>query len=159
LGRFITTLVLLAVFVPVVAQAKRKAPPKVEPVIYEGVRYASPNDNGRRAYVQAWDTATNKMLWEVTVFRNFIVPFPEEDVQHVYIKKMSIRDGKLILVAEDERAYSIDLKTRAVKRLKQAPPETQANKSLQSTRGGALDSSRSRGLFYFAVPAWLSSSH
>jgi hypothetical protein len=32
------------------------------------------------------------------------------------------------------------------------------NKSLQPTRGIALGSSRSRGLFYVAVPAWLSSS-
>jgi len=34
----------------------------------------------------------------------------------------------------------------------------QPNKSLQPTRGDALGSSRSRGLFYVAVPAWLSSS-
>ncbi len=32
------------------------------------------------------------------------------------------------------------------------------NKSLQPTRGDALDSSRGRGLFCIAVPAWLSSS-
>jgi len=32
------------------------------------------------------------------------------------------------------------------------------NKSLQPTRGGALGLSRSRGLFYIAVPAWLSFS-
>ena len=31
------------------------------------------------------------------------------------------------------------------------------NKSLQPTRGGASGSSRSRGLFYVAVPVWLSS--
>jgi len=129
-------LVLLTVFVPPIAHAKRKAPPKVQPVIYEGVRYVAPNDDGRRAYVQVWDTKTNKMLWEATVFRNVIVPLLEEDVQHVYIKKMNIQDGKLILVAEDDRAYSVDLKTRAVKRLKQVPPEkTQANESLQRTAG------------------------
>ncbi len=121
--RLITFLTLLALFVPGIAHAKRKAQPKVEPVIYEGVRYTAPNDDGRRAYVQAWDTTTNKMLWEVTVFRNFIVPLVEEDVQHVYIKRMSIEDGKLILFAEDDRAYSLDLKTRVVKKLKQTPPE------------------------------------
>ena len=56
----ITTLVLLAVFVPGIAHAKRKAPPKVEPVIYEGVRYTAPNDDGRRAYVQAWATTSSR---------------------------------------------------------------------------------------------------
>ena len=149
----ITTLVLLAVFVPGIAHAKRKAPPKVEPVIYEGVRYTAPNDDGRRAYVQAWATTTNKMLWKVTVFRNRIDPMAEEAMPPVYIKKMSISDGKLILVAENDRAYSVNLKTRTVKRLKQSPPEkTQANKSPAPV--GRLSSA-------FAVditaPAWLSS--
>jgi len=134
----LTMLILLAVLVPSIAQAKRKAPPKIEPVVYEGVRYVSPNDDGRRAYVQAWDTTTNKMLWELTVFRNFIVPFAEEDVQHVYIKKMSVRDGKLILVAEDGRAYSLDLKTRAVKKLKQAPQDGALSSTLRFTDGGRL---------------------
>jgi hypothetical protein len=56
----------------------------------------------------------------------------EEDAQHVYIKKMSVEDGKLILVTEDDRAYNIDLKTRVVKRLKQLHSQkTPANKSLQ----------------------------
>jgi hypothetical protein len=121
--RLLTMLILLAVLVPSIVQAKRKPPPKIEPVVYEGVRYVSPNDDGRRAYVQAWDTRTIKKLWEVTIFRNSINPFAEEDVQHVYIRKMSVRDGKLILVAEDDRAYSLDLNSRAVKKLKQVPPE------------------------------------
>src|SRR2546430_16277837 len=121
--RFIILLVMLTVFVPGIAPAKRKAPPRVDPVIHEGVRYRSPNDDGRRAYVQAWATNTNKMLWEVTVFRNLIIPFAEEDVQHIYIKQMSIRDEKLIIIAEDGRVFSVDLKTRAVRRLKQAPQQ------------------------------------
>lgn len=126
-------------FTPGIAHAKRKAPPKVKPVIYEAVRYTAPNDDGRRAYVQAWDTTTGKMLWEVTIFRNFIVPLAEEDVQHVYIKKMSVRDGRLIIVAEDDRAYSPDLKTRAVKKLKRAPPEkTRANEGSGLGAGARL---------------------
>ncbi len=122
--RLITILVLLIGFAPLAAHAKRKAPPKVEPVVFDGVRYTVPNDSGRRAYVQAWDTKTNKMLWEVTIFRNFIVPFPlaEEDAQHVYIKNMRISEGKLVFVAENGRTYSLDVKTRAVKKLKSAPP-------------------------------------
>jgi hypothetical protein len=130
--RFITISVLLAVLVPSIAYAKRKAPPKIEPVIYEGIRYIAPNDNGRRAYVQAWDTKTNKILWEVTIFRNLIIPLMEEDVQHIYIKSLSIEGGKLIAVAEDDRAYSLDLKTRVVKRLKQTPSEkSQAKTALK----------------------------
>ena len=108
---------------PNLAHAKRKAPPKVEPVIHEGILYIAPNDDGRRAYVQAWDAKTNNMLWAVTIFRNFVVPLAEEDVQHVYIRQMRIRDGNLIVIAEDDRVFSVDLKTRSVKRLKKPPPE------------------------------------
>ena len=119
--RFITISILAALFVPSIAYAKRKAPPKVEPVTSEGVRYVVPNDDGRRAYVQARDPKNGKMLWEVTVFRNLINPLAEEDVQHVYIKKMDLFNGKLILIAEDERKYGLDLKTRVIGQLKQAP--------------------------------------
>jgi hypothetical protein len=57
------------------AYIKRTAPPKVEPVVYEGVRFTTPNDNGVRAYVQAWDGKTGRKLWEVRLFRNFIKPW------------------------------------------------------------------------------------
>src|SRR4051812_42079408 len=89
------------------ANAKRIARPKVPPIVHQGVKYIVPNDNGRRAYVQAWDTNTNapnKMLWEVTVFRNFINPLVEEDVQWVFIKKLSVEDDKLVVVAEKDAA-------------------------------------------------------
>ena len=134
----IATLVLLSVFAVPMAHAKRVDPPSVPAVIHKGVSYAAPNDNGRRAYVQAWDVATNKMLWEVTVFRNTINPFLEEDVQHVFIKSMSIREEKLILVAENRRVYSVDLKTRAVERLKDAPPATQVNHALHWTGAAGI---------------------
>ena len=45
------------------ASVKRAAPLKVEPVIHQGVRYIAPNDDGRRAYIEASDVQTNKKLW------------------------------------------------------------------------------------------------
>ena len=64
----------LAVFLPGASFAKRIAPAAVEPVIHQGVRYVAPNDDGRRAYVEAWDVGTNKKLWDLTVFTNRIDP-------------------------------------------------------------------------------------
>ncbi len=110
----IMALVLLVVLVPGTAHAKRKPAPTVEPVIYGGVRYIVPNDNGRRAYIQAWDTKTNKMVWEVTVFRNFINPLIEEDVQWVFIAGMKIQDGRLLVRNENGRTYRLDLETGRV---------------------------------------------
>ena len=110
--RFVAVLFLL--MLPSWVLAKRAAPAKVEPVVFEGVRYGAPNDNGRRGYVQAWDIKTEKKLWELTVFTNLINAALEEDVQWVFITKLEIRGGMLIVTSEKEKVYRVDLKKRAV---------------------------------------------
>jgi hypothetical protein len=103
------TLVLSAIaLIPCLAPAKRAAPPKIEPVIHDGIRYVAPNDDGRRAYVEAWDAQTNEKLWDVTVFTNRIDPKLEEDVQWVFINKLSVRDGTLLVTSERGNTYHID---------------------------------------------------
>ena len=82
------------------ASVKRAAPLKVEPVIHQGVRYIAPNDDGRRAYIEASDVQTNKKLWELTVFTNRIDPKLEEDVQWVFIDKLSVQDDTLVVTSE-----------------------------------------------------------
>ena len=112
----------MALLLPTLALAKRAAPAKVEPVIHQGVRYVAPNDDGRRAYVEAWDIRANKKLWDLTVFTNRIDPNLEEDVQHVFIKTLNVRDGTLIVTSERGNTYRIDLKTKAVTQSEQ--PDT-----------------------------------
>jgi len=85
---------------PQLTSAKRIAPAKVDPVIYEGIRYVAPNDDGRRGYVEAWNVVTNKKLWELTIFRNRIDPNLEEDVQWVFIKGLDMHDGGLLITSE-----------------------------------------------------------
>ena len=116
--RIALILACLVLLAPSLAFAKRAEAAKVEPVIYGGVRYAAPNDNGRRGYIQAWDTKTETKLCELTVYRKFINPFLEEDVQWVFIKKLSVEDGWLKVIDERDREYGVNLKTRMVKRLK-----------------------------------------
>jgi hypothetical protein len=110
---------LVASFALSSAWAKRTAAPKVDPVTHEGVKYLTPNDNGRKGYVQAWDVKTNKKLWEKKVFKNWIKPFLEEDVQWVFIKSMILKDGKLIITDERNKRYSLDPKTQKVIKLKE----------------------------------------
>jgi hypothetical protein len=108
-------LVFLAIaLIPCLAPAKRAAPPRVEPVIHDGIRYIAPNDDGRRAYIEAWDVQTNKKLWELTVFTNRIDPKLEEDVQWVFVNKLNVRDDTLLVTSERGNAYQIDLKTKAI---------------------------------------------
>jgi hypothetical protein len=110
------------------ASAKRAAPAEVEPVIYAGVRCVAPNDDGRRAYIEAWDMQSNKKLWELTVFTNHIDPKLEEDVQWVFIRALSVQGGMLMVTSERGTTYRIDLKTKAITESdpaqSQAPGET-----------------------------------
>ena len=118
-------LVLFAlVLLPHLTSAKRSAPAKVEPVIHEGVRYFAPNDDGRRAYIEAWDVQTNRKLWELTVFTNRIDPTLEEDVQWTFIKSLSLRNGMLMVTSERGKTYQIDLKTKAITQIDPAPSQT-----------------------------------
>ena len=115
---------LLVIFAPALALAKRAAAPAVPPVVHEGMRYVAPNDNGREARIQAWDPKTNQLAWEVTVFTVPINPALEADVQWDFIQRLFVNGGKLIIVAEGDRAYSLDLETRAIEKLKKIPSPT-----------------------------------
>lgn len=109
------TLVLLAMALLICpAHAKRAAPTAVAPVIHEGIRYVVPNDDGRRAYIEAWDVHANKKLWDLTVFTNHIDPKLEEDVQWVFIKTLSIEGDRLVATSERGNTYQIDLNSRVV---------------------------------------------
>jgi len=119
LATYLHTSRLILVFsaiavLPCLAPAKRAAASKVEPVIHEGIRYVVPNDDGRRAYIEAWDIRTNKKLWELTVFTSHIEPRLEEDVQWVFINKLNVRAGTLVVTSERGNTYQIDLKTKAI---------------------------------------------
>ena len=124
-------LVLSAIaLVPCWTFAKRSAPPRVEPAIHDSIRYVAPNDDGRRAYIEAWDAQTNKKLWELTVFTNRIEPRLEEDVQWVFINKLNVRDGTLLVISERGNTYQIDLKTKAITQsdaTKSATPDATAH--------------------------------
>jgi hypothetical protein len=112
-----TRLLIILFLMPLVLQlasAKRIAPVKVDPVIYEGVRYVAPNDDGRRGYIEAWNVGANKKLWELTLFTSRIDPNLEEDVQWVFIKSLNIRDGRLIATSEHGETYQVDLKTKEI---------------------------------------------
>jgi hypothetical protein len=115
MSRSVLIFVELALLLSGLALAKRVAPAKVEPVIHQGVRYTAPNDDGRRAYIEARDVQTNKKLWDLTIFTNRIDPSLEEDVQWVFVKALNIRDGALVVTSERDKIYRVDLKTKAVR--------------------------------------------
>jgi len=107
--------ILLLTLLPHLASAKRLSPVEVDPVIYEGIRYVAPNDDGRRGYIEAWNVGTNKKLWELTIFTNGIDPNLEEDVQWVFIKALNIQDGRLMVTSERGKTYQVDVNTKAIR--------------------------------------------
>jgi hypothetical protein len=110
----LTLLVWVMAFLPCLADAKRIPPAKVAPVVSESIRYVAPNDDGWRAYIEAWDIQTNRKLWNLTVFTNRIDPKLEEDIQWVFISELSLRDGTLIVKSERGTTYQVDLRTKAI---------------------------------------------
>ena len=122
MSRFIIIFFTVALLPPPLALAKRAAPAKVESIIHQGIRYIAPNDDGRRAYIEAWDVQTNKKLWDLTIFMNRIDPTLEEDVQRVFIKALNIRDGALVVTSERDKIYRVDLKTKTVRQSEQPNP-------------------------------------
>jgi len=114
MSRFLLIFVAAALSLPSLALAKRVAQAEVKPVVFQGVRYIAPNDDGRRAYIEARDVQTNKKLWALTIFVNRIDTKLEEDVQWVFIKALRVQNGALIVMPERGKTYQVDLKTRAV---------------------------------------------
>ena len=96
------------------ASAKRRDPKPVAPVVYHGISYSAPNNNGRIAYVLASDS-TGKELFRIKVFDTPTDPKLEEDVQWVFITDLRL-SGHLLLVKDEKgRCYIVNLDTRAVK--------------------------------------------
>jgi hypothetical protein len=107
--RALIAVLIWVAILPVIPSAKRLPRPKVEPVIYQGVRYVAPNDDGRVAYVDAYDVTTGKKKWKVVIFRNPINPTLEEDIQWVFIRELKILEGNLLVTDEVNYRYLLDL--------------------------------------------------
>ena len=110
----LAVILLLTLLLPQKAPAKRLTPARVDPVIYEGIRYVAPNDEGRRDYIEAWNVGTNKKPWELTIFTNPIDPNLEKDVQWVFVKTVDVQRGRLIVTSERGTTYQVDVSTKKI---------------------------------------------
>ena len=97
---------------PASAFAKRVPPTPVPPVVWQGIEYRAPLDH--LGYVQAFETASGRMLWETEVYHVWFNPFMEEDVQWVFVSGMAVQDGKLLLRNEEGNVFRLDLATGQV---------------------------------------------
>jgi hypothetical protein len=110
----IATVLVVALGITPLAFAKRRAPEPVKAVVHDGVRYEAPVE--KMGIVEAFDAATGKKLFEVQVYWVTVDPNLERDVQDVYITKLEVAGGGLLVTDERDRQFLVDLKTRAVRR-------------------------------------------
>jgi hypothetical protein len=100
--------------------AKRDVPDP-QPVSSRGIRYEAAEgkahgfgQNG--GIIAAVDEASGRTLWTLKVYDVAIDPAEEEDVQEVFISRLSlVPDGeRLVVEVEDGRRFTISLRERAV---------------------------------------------
>ena len=122
LVKFFLFIILSMGFITPMASAKRSAPVRVEPVVYNNIRYTAPifsQSSGHKqlgGYIEAWDIKTNKKLWELKVYDIKYDPGLERDVQEIYIDSLRIDLGHLIVTNEAGEEYEVELATQRVKK-------------------------------------------
>ena len=101
-------------------QPKRVAPPNVPPVVLGGARIEVPWGRSRGlgqngGYIAAIDVGTGRQLWTLKVYDVAYDPRMEEDVQDVFIAKMTKGTrNRLAIVDEKGHRYLVDVKARTV---------------------------------------------
>jgi hypothetical protein len=108
---------------PALPRPKRTAPPAVPPVVLGNIRietipWGRSRDLGQNGgYIAALDRRTGRELWILKVYGVTYDTKMEEDVQDIFIKKMTkVSPTRLSILDEDGRRYFVDVKTRSVAR-------------------------------------------
>lgn len=102
---------------PLPPSADRPPPPKVEPVVKDGVRYqrkiGGSSDPQVGGLLAAYDVKSGAELWTLVVYDNKRRPDLEGDVQDVFFASMKFdKDGRLIIVDENGRRFAVDVEAR-----------------------------------------------
>jgi hypothetical protein len=113
----IAFMALLAVNV----MAKRVPPNEVPPIVTEKSVFSVPHfPEGERAQkggvVEAREPRTNKLLWQVRIYRTQSDPALEKDVQDVFITSLTLDKVHNLLILSDERSrvFVLNLATKKV---------------------------------------------
>ena len=100
------------------ADAKRGPAPPVNTVVVGSIRYSAPPDPDHMGYVIATDVTSGMELRRQRIYRVFINPFVETDIQWVFITSLVRQGNALMITNEQGRHFTLDLKTRKVTKRK-----------------------------------------
>lgn len=110
---FVAVIVLLSL--PAIVNAKRTAPVDVAAVKCGDIQFSAPHS--RMGCVEARDLKTGHTWWR-QIYVVAMKPDLEEDVQHVFINALEVKEGKLMIRNEAGGAFRLDPQTMAVEVLK-----------------------------------------
>ncbi len=105
------------------AIAKRNGPADVEPIMYNGIKYVAVHWGQSRGldqnggYIEAFDSNTGRQLWLLRVYK-IKYDAREKDIQDVFIIKMNIEHGMLMVTNEKGEMFTVDLDSRIVTKTK-----------------------------------------
>ncbi len=118
-------LVIAAIFLMVGSTyAKRLAPRDVPPVILDGKKYSaqpwvfkdeqSTNGVVQGRYIQARNSKTDKLIWEIKIYEIKYNPKVESDVQDIFISSLKIVEKNLEIKNEAGDKFIVDVSARKV---------------------------------------------
>ncbi|MDM8535175.1 hypothetical protein QUF70_00305, partial [Desulfobacterales bacterium HSG17] len=70
--------------------------------------------NEHAFYIEAWDLNTDKLLWELEIYRIEPDKSVEPDIQDVFITNMKIESNILIIKNEENDIFKVDLETKEI---------------------------------------------
>ena len=83
-------------------------------MVVDSVRYSASAEPELMGFVIATDVSSGKELWRQRIYRVFIKPFLEEDVQWVFITSLVQQNHTLLITNERGGHFTLDLTTRKV---------------------------------------------
>lgn len=100
---------------------KRRAVEYADKVIVAGVEYKAVYEYKeffQKAFIEAKDLKTEKILWKVLLYKIKLNPSLEADVQWVMISKVVGSKDVLYISDEKKNQYNLNLKSHVVKKVK-----------------------------------------
>jgi hypothetical protein len=95
-------------------------PRRLRRSIYQGIKYCVPHwgaFSGRREngqYIEARRAETDKLLWDLRIYKVNYDPTLESDVQDIFITSLKLVEGNLEVMNEAGDKFVVDLSKRAV---------------------------------------------
>lgn len=103
---------LLVLMIPLTVHAKQSAPPIVDAVVHEGIRYSVKVEKSKTefsVYLLTELLSESILLAETALYRISYKPLLEKDVQEIFPASMEIDENDIIVTDERGRLYRVSV--------------------------------------------------